>query len=52
MWKLASLIDPVMCTRSVVDELRWFEPKVDLLLGTFYRVAAMDDVSVDQCNVV
>lgn len=40
-----------MCTRSVVNELCWFEPKVDLLLGTFYRVAAVDDVSVNNATL-
>lgn len=47
MWKLISLIDPIVCTRFEVNELCRFEPQVDLLLRTFYRVTAMNDVSVE-----
>lgn len=48
LWKLTSLIDPVVCTRLEVNEFRWFKPQVDLLLSTFYRVTAMNDVSVEE----
>lgn len=48
MWKLISLIDPVMCTRLEVNELRRFKPQVDFLLSTFYRVTAMNYVSVEE----
>lgn len=45
-----SAVEPVMLTFRVVTEFFWLEPQVDLGVGTFYRITAMDDVPVVKAN--
>jgi len=40
-----SAIDPDFLTFGVVTDLVWFEPQVDLSVGTFRRITAVNDVS-------
>lgn len=44
------LIDPVMSTRFEINKLCGLKPQIDLLLSTFYRVTAMNDVPVKKAN--
>lgn len=42
--KVCSAIEPALLTFGVVTDLIWFEPQVDLSVGTFDRITAVNDV--------
>lgn len=43
-------INPLFCIASEVNQLLWLKPQLDLILGSLWTIAAMDDISAGTGN--